>query len=73
VIYKYEEGNTEHEAWSKAKHVPADRVVAHLEGNWMKEVRYRLKGEKVGGIGSCDSERLRPFLSGGVSLGIQSP
>ncbi|GFZ51684.1 Oxysterol-binding protein-like protein 1 [Saitozyma sp. JCM 24511] len=46
VIYKYEEGNIEHEAWSKAKHVPADRVVAHLEGNWMKEVRYRLKGEK---------------------------
>ncbi|RSH92481.1 hypothetical protein EHS25_008897 [Saitozyma podzolica] len=46
VIYKYEEGNAEHEAWSKAKHVPADRVVANLEGNWMKEVRYRLKGEK---------------------------
>jgi hypothetical protein len=28
--------------------VPKDRVVAEIEGQWMKTVKYRLKGEKVG-------------------------
>lgn len=28
--------------------MPSDKVVATLEGNWMKTIRYKLKGEKVG-------------------------
>jgi hypothetical protein len=30
------------------KQVPADRIVAHLEGVWRKQIRWRRKGEKVG-------------------------
>jgi hypothetical protein len=47
VIYRYDVGNEEQELWTRAKQVPADRIVAYLEGNWMKEIRYKLQGEKV--------------------------
>jgi hypothetical protein len=47
VIYKYTPGDEDHENWTKPKQVPSDLVVAHIEGCWMKEVKYRLKGEKV--------------------------
>ncbi|KAK1921849.1 hypothetical protein DB88DRAFT_499401 [Papiliotrema laurentii] len=46
VIYKYTPGDEDHENWTKPKQVPSDLVVAHIEGCWMKEVKYRLKGEK---------------------------
>ena len=47
VIYRYDVGNADQEAWTRAKQVPADRVVAHIEGVWMKQIKYKLKGEKV--------------------------
>ena len=42
VIHTYEEGETEHEEWTKAKHVPADRIVAYFDGSWKGRIRYRL-------------------------------
>jgi hypothetical protein len=53
IIYRYTPGDEEMESWTRAKQVPSDKVVAHLEGNWMKQIRYRLKGEKVGVPRSC--------------------
>lgn len=48
VIYKYDPGNETHMSWTKCKQVPSDRVVVTFEGNWMKQIKYKLKGEKVG-------------------------
>lgn len=45
VIYRSTEA--EGAEYTKVKSVPGDKVVAHLEGNWMRQIRYRLKGEKV--------------------------
>ena len=42
VIHTYEEGETKHEEWTKAKHVPADRIVAYFDGSWKGRIRYRL-------------------------------
>jgi len=42
VIHTYEEGETEHEEWTKVKHVPADRIIAHFDGSWKGRIRYRL-------------------------------
>ena len=42
VIHTYEEGETEHEEWVKAKQVPADRIVAYFDGSWKGRIRYRL-------------------------------
>lgn len=42
VIHTYEEGETQHEEWVKAKHVPADRIVAYFDGSWKGRIRYRL-------------------------------
>ena len=42
VIHTYEEGETEHEEWVKAKHVPEDRIVAYFDGSWKGRIRYRL-------------------------------
>ncbi|WVQ98380.1 hypothetical protein IAU59_005503 [Kwoniella sp. CBS 9459] len=46
VIYKYTVGNETEEGWTKPKQVPADKLVAHIEGSWMKQIKYRLKGQK---------------------------
>ncbi|CAK9786953.1 unnamed protein product [Cutaneotrichosporon oleaginosum] len=46
VVYRYDEGDVNAESWTKVKQVPGDKVVASLEGNWMKTIKYRLKGEK---------------------------
>lgn len=42
VIHTYEEGETEHEEWTKVKHVPVDRIIAHFDGSWKGHIRYRL-------------------------------
>ena len=47
VIFRYDPGNETHMSWTKTKQVPSDRVVATFEGNWMKQIKYKLKGEKV--------------------------
>jgi len=41
VIHTYEEGETEHEEWTKVKHVPVDRAIAHFDGSWKGRIRYR--------------------------------
>lgn len=45
VIYRSTE--EEGEEYKKIKSVPSDKIVAHLEGNWMRQIKYRMKGEKV--------------------------
>jgi len=47
VIYRYTPGDEEQEGWTRPKQVPADKVVANIEGCWMKQIKYKLKGEKV--------------------------
>jgi len=42
IIHTYEEGETEHEEWTKPKHVPADRIIAQFDGSWKGRIRYRL-------------------------------
>jgi len=42
VIHTYEEGETEFEEWTKVKHVPTDRIIAHFDGSWKGLIRYRL-------------------------------
>ena len=42
VIHTYNEGETDHEEWTKVKHVPADRIIAHFDGSWKGHIRYRL-------------------------------
>ncbi|KAG2367206.1 hypothetical protein BDR07DRAFT_1351446 [Suillus spraguei] len=41
VIHTYNEGSTEHEEWTKVKHVPTARVVAVFDGCWRNHVRWR--------------------------------
>ncbi|KAI0048916.1 hypothetical protein FA95DRAFT_1468963, partial [Auriscalpium vulgare] len=41
VIHGYTPGATEHEEWTRVKHVPKDRVIIFLEGSWRAAVRYR--------------------------------
>lgn len=48
VVYRYPAGDEEALSWTKPKQVPSDQIVAHLEGNWRKQIKYRLKGDKVG-------------------------
>lgn len=47
VIYRYDTSDESAASWTKLKQVPSDKVVVTLEGNWMKVIRYRMKGEKV--------------------------
>lgn len=46
VMYRYDEGDVSAESWTKIKQVPVDKVVGYLEGNWMKMIKYRRKGDK---------------------------
>ncbi|GHJ83931.1 hypothetical protein NliqN6_0333 [Naganishia liquefaciens] len=46
VIFSYNPDKPEEEEWSKIKNVPADRILANLEGSWRKQIKYRRKGEK---------------------------
>jgi hypothetical protein len=47
VIYRYTVGNADEESYVRAKQVPSDKIVAHIDGSWMKQIKYKLKGEKV--------------------------
>ncbi|KAF5350987.1 hypothetical protein D9756_008295 [Leucocoprinus leucothites] len=44
VIHTVHEGETEHEEWTKVKHVPADRIVAVFDGSWRGHIRWRRVG-----------------------------
>ncbi|KAF8840063.1 hypothetical protein BDN67DRAFT_690098 [Paxillus ammoniavirescens] len=41
VIHTYDEDSTEHEEWTKVKHVPQSRVVAVFDGCWRNHIRWR--------------------------------
>ncbi|EGN92497.1 hypothetical protein SERLA73DRAFT_190976 [Serpula lacrymans var. lacrymans S7.3] len=41
VIHTYDENETLHEGWTKAKHVPQSRILAVFDGCWRNRVRWR--------------------------------
>ncbi|KAH0834721.1 hypothetical protein J3R83DRAFT_10270 [Lanmaoa asiatica] len=41
VIHTYDEDATEHEEWTKVKHVPQSRIVAFFDGCWRNQIRWR--------------------------------
>ncbi|KAG8216371.1 hypothetical protein J3R82DRAFT_6452 [Butyriboletus roseoflavus] len=41
VIHTYDEDATEHEEWTKVKHVPQCRIIAVLDGCWRNHIRWR--------------------------------
>ncbi|KAF8516790.1 hypothetical protein JB92DRAFT_2715022 [Gautieria morchelliformis] len=45
VVHTYKTNETAHEAWTRVKHVPKDRVVAQIEGSWKHRIRWRRMGE----------------------------
>ncbi|KAG5652504.1 hypothetical protein H0H81_004817 [Sphagnurus paluster] len=44
VIHTVHSGDTEHEEWTKVKHVPQSRVVAVFDGSWRGHIRWRRVG-----------------------------
>ncbi|KAJ7054499.1 hypothetical protein C8F01DRAFT_491872 [Mycena amicta] len=44
VIHTVVEGDTQHNEWTKVKHVPLPRVVAVFDGSWRGRVRWRRVG-----------------------------
>ena len=41
VIHTYTPGSTEHQDWTRVKHVPRDRVLATLDGSWKHRIRWK--------------------------------
>lgn len=41
VIHTYDEDATEHQEWTKVKHVPQSRIVAFFDGCWRNHIRWR--------------------------------
>ncbi|EIW74369.1 hypothetical protein CONPUDRAFT_133042 [Coniophora puteana RWD-64-598 SS2] len=41
VIHTYDPRGTEHEAWTKVKHVPQSRVLAVFDGCWRTHIRWK--------------------------------
>ena len=68
VIYRYEVDNEAELAYSKPKQVPADKVVANIEGSWMKQLRYKLKGEKASVYSVAAEDRADASVTGMESL-----
>ncbi|KAG7097745.1 hypothetical protein E1B28_005066 [Marasmius oreades] len=64
VIHTISEGDTQHEEWTKVKHVPPSRVVAMLDGSWRGLIRWRRVG-----TGSYPSHT----ISGGAHTATNSP
>ncbi|KAJ6616514.1 hypothetical protein B0H10DRAFT_2037435 [Mycena sp. CBHHK59/15] len=44
VIHTVVEGETQHNGWTKVKHVPQNRVVAVFDGSWRSRIRWRRVG-----------------------------
>ncbi|KAF7291928.1 hypothetical protein MIND_01218200 [Mycena indigotica] len=44
VIHTVVEGDTQHNEWTKVKHVPLPRVVAVFDGSWRGRIRWRRVG-----------------------------
>jgi len=58
-VHRYDPSEHEHEEWTKVKHVPPARVVAHFEGCWRNVVRWRPAAATSDGSG-----RSTPSLGG---------
>lgn len=71
MIHTYIQGETAHEAWTKVKHVPQSKIVAHIVGSWRGIVRWKYspfyKGKSSGSQSSlrssADTSSMRPFTS----------
>lgn len=44
VVFVVHDGETEHEAWTKVKQVPRNRVAAVLDGTWRGHIRWKRVG-----------------------------
>ncbi|KAJ6469431.1 hypothetical protein C8R45DRAFT_908853 [Mycena sanguinolenta] len=44
VVHTIVEGETQHNEWTKIKHVPQNRVVAVFDGSWRNRIRWRRVG-----------------------------
>ncbi|KAG5645511.1 hypothetical protein DXG03_005921 [Asterophora parasitica] len=44
VIHTVHEGDTDHEAWTKVKHVPQSCIAAVFDGSWRGHIRWRRVG-----------------------------
>jgi oxysterol-binding protein-related protein 9/10/11 len=47
VIHTFDPESSVHLAWTKVKHVPAERVIARLSGSWRSEIRYKREEDEV--------------------------
>lgn len=52
VIHTYDKDETEHEQWTKVKHVPQSRVLAHFDGCWRSQIRWRRTASAPGSLSS---------------------
>jgi hypothetical protein len=47
VIHTFDPESTDHETWTRVKHVPSGNVIARIDGCWKSVLRYQRVGEKV--------------------------
>ncbi|KAF9653725.1 hypothetical protein BDM02DRAFT_3086907 [Thelephora ganbajun] len=73
VIHTYEEGETEYKEWTKAKHVPTDRIVAYFDGSWKGRIRYRLANGSTSWATLIDISTLHPVPKAVRALESQLP
>ncbi|KAI0075964.1 hypothetical protein K474DRAFT_1663609 [Panus rudis PR-1116 ss-1] len=45
VIHTYTPGSSEHQEWTKVKHVPRSRVLAQFDGSWKHVIRWKRPSE----------------------------
>ncbi|KAF9815795.1 hypothetical protein IEO21_04379 [Rhodonia placenta] len=41
VIHTYKPGETQHEEWTRVKHVPRSRILATFDGSWKHKIRWK--------------------------------
>lgn len=73
VIHTYNEGETEHEAWTKVKQVPQSRVVAVFDGSWKHKIRWRKTGSLPGSAATSKSDITSTIASTNVSTAELTP
>jgi hypothetical protein len=65
VIHTYVQGDTAHEAWTRVKHVPQSRVVAHIDGSWRHLIRWKFNPfyKKPSSSDTASLDQLKPSTS----------
>ena len=71
VIHTYEEGETEHEEWVRAKHVPEDRVIAYFDGSWKGRIRYRLANGSRSESGASSPSQSAATSRSDLTMGVE--